>query len=387
MGVSRRLAPFGVTIFTEMTSLAARHGAINLGQGFPDWDGPGFAKEAAAESMRDGGHDQYPPSMGVRILREAVAHRYGVWLGRDLDVDEEVTITSGATEALASSLLGLVDEGDEVVVIEPFYDSYPVDIALTGAVARYVTLRPPDFRIDPDDLRSAFSHATRAILVNTPHNPTGRVFDADELSLIASLCREFDAVAICDDVYEEIVFEGAHHRLAALDGMWDRTVTVSSVGKTYSLTGWKVGWVVAPPHLTAGIRAAHQYLTFTTPTPVQHGAAAALGAPSSFYDELRQGYLRRRDLLAEGVAAAGFDVYRPAGTYFLMAGYGSLSAEDDRTFVRRLIQEAGVVAIPPSVFFHRPQDGHGMVRFAFCKEEEVLGEAVERLARLRPPQH
>lgn len=379
MAVSRRLEPFGVTIFTEMTDLAAAHDSINLGQGFPDWDGPDFAKEAAATALRAGGADQYPPSPGVPALRATIAARYGPLLSRVLDVDDEVTVTSGCTEALASSLLGLVDPGDEVVIIQPFYDSYPVDVAMAGGVPRYVTLRPPRFRLDLEELRSAFSPSTRAIIVNTPHNPTGRVFDDTELGAIAELCREFDAVAICDDVYEEIVYTGEHIRLATMEGMWDRTVTVSSVAKTFSLTGWKVGWAIASPALTAGVRAAHQYLTFSTPTPVQYGAAAALDAPGSFYRDLRSGYRRKRDLLVDGVRRAGFDVYEPEGTYFLMAGYGAFSGEDDRTFVKRLIEDAGVVTIPPSVFYDDPADGHGMVRFAFCKGEHVIEEAVERL--------
>ncbi|HET7847114.1 MAG TPA: aminotransferase class I/II-fold pyridoxal phosphate-dependent enzyme [Acidimicrobiia bacterium] len=381
--VSDRLAPFGVTIFSEMTALAQEYRAINLGQGFPNWDGAQFVKEAAARATTDGGHDQYPPSPGVLELRAAIAGRYGPLLGRDIDPAEEVTVTCGCTEALAASFLGLINPGDEVILIEPFYDAYPVDVALTGAVPKYVTLRPPDFAIDLEELASAFSPKTRAIVVNNPHNPTGRVFDIDELSAIASLCQEHDAIAITDEVYEEMVYGRPHVRLAALPGMWDRTLTLSSLGKTFSLTGWKVGWGIGPPALTAGLRAAHQFMTFTTPTPVQHGAIAALGAPDSFFDDLRSSYVRKRDLLASGLADRGFEVFLPHGTYFMMAGHGGFGFADDRSFCRHLAERARVVAIPPSVFYHRPEDGAALVRFAFCKDEGTLEEALDRMNVLR----
>jgi aspartate/methionine/tyrosine aminotransferase len=377
MPISERLAPFGVTIFTEMTQLAIDHGAINLGQGFPNWDGADFVKAAAASSMAAGGNDQYPPSPGILSLREAIAQRYGPLLGRDLDPVSEITVTCGCTEALAASFLGLVNPGDEVVIIEPYYDAYPVDAALAGATPRYVALRAPDFGLDPDELRAAFSPQTKAIVVNNPHNPTGRVFTTEELQAIADLCIEFDAIAICDEVYEEMTYEVGHQRLATFGGMWERAVTLSSLGKTFSLTGWKLGWAIAPPHLTSGLRSAHQFLTFTTPTPVQHGAVAALHAPSSFYEEMREDYQKKRDILAMGLKTAGFEPHIPQGTYFLMAGHPA--AVDDRQFCRDLVVGAGVVTIPPSVFYSRPELGSGLVRFAFCKDEEVLQEAIERL--------
>ncbi len=382
VSVSKRLQPFGVTIFTEMTALAQRHGAVNLGQGFPDWDGPDFVKQAAAASLAEGGSDQYPPMVGVLALRQTVAHRYGPLLGRAIDPDTEVTITCGCTEGLTASFLGLIDPGDEVVVIEPYYDSYPVGIALAGAIPRYVTLRRPDFALDPEALRSVFSERTRAIVVNTPHNPSGRVLTREELALIAELCVEFDAIAICDEVYEEITFDVDHLRLATFPGMADRTVTLSSVGKTYSLTGWKVGWAIASPALTAGVRAAHQFMTFTTPTPVQHGTIAALNAPERFYEDLRTDYRHLRDLLADGLTEIGFDVHIPQGTYFMLAGYSRFSTADDQAFARRLVEETRVAVIPPSVFYHDPVEGHGMVRFAFCKKSEVLEDALERLTEL-----
>jgi aspartate/methionine/tyrosine aminotransferase len=382
MAISRRLEPFGVTVFTEMTRLANEHGAINLGQGFPDWEGAIFAKEAAAASMAGGGADQYPPSAGIPELRRAVADRYTSLLGRPVDPDTEVTITCGCTEAITASLLGLVDPGDEVVVIEPYYDSYPVGIALAGATPRYVTLRPPDFALDPDQLGSVFSARTRAILVNTPHNPTGRVLSRAELQTVANLCIEHDVVAICDEVYEEITFGPEHLRLATFPGMAERTITLSSVGKTFSLTGWKVGWAVASPALTAAVRAAHQYMTFTTPTPVQHGTVAALAAPPGFYEELRREYMRLRDLLADGLTDIGFEVHLPEGTYFLLAGYQRFSDEDDGSFARRLTTAFGVATVPPGVFYHDPREGHGMIRFAFSKKASVLAEALDRLRPL-----
>ncbi len=377
MSVSDRLAPFGVTIFTEMTQLAIEHDAINLGQGFPNWDGADFVKDAAVRSISRGGNDQYPPSAGIPELRTALANRYGPLLGRGLDPDTEITITCGCTEALAAGFLGLIDPGDEVVIIEPYYDAYPVYASLTGAVPRYVALRAPDFELDPDELRAVFGPKTRAIVVNNPHNPTGRVFTTKELQAIADLCVEYDVIAICDEVYEEMTFERPHLRLATFDGMWERTLTLSSLGKTYSLTGWKLGWAIGPAMLIAGLRSAHQFLTFTTPTPVQHGGVAAMEAPASFYEEMRAAYRNKRDLLAKGLQAAGFEPHTPEGTYFLMAGHPD--AGDDRVFCRELVARAGVVTIPPSVFYARPELGAGLVRFAFCKDEHILEEAIERL--------
>jgi aspartate/methionine/tyrosine aminotransferase len=377
MPVARRLAPFGVTIFTEMTQLAVEHNAINLGQGYPNWDGAGFVKEAAARSIVEGGQDQYPPSPGIQPLREAIARRYGPLLERELDASTEVTVTCGCTEGLAAGFLGLIDPGDEVVVFEPYYDAYPVNGALAGAKLRYVTLRPPDFSIDLDELASVFGPRTRAIVVNNPHNPTGRVMTGRELQAIADLCVEHDAIAICDEVYEEMTYDSAHRRLAAIDDMWERTLTLSSLGKTFSLTGWKLGWAIGPVGLTAGLRAAHQFLTFTTPTPVQHGAVAAMDAPATFYEEMRTGYRAKRDLLADGLLSAGFQPHVPEGTYFMLAGHPD--AGDDRRFCRELVERAGVATIPPSVFYSTPEMGSGMVRFAFCKDVELLEEAVERL--------
>jgi aspartate/methionine/tyrosine aminotransferase len=381
MSTADRLAPFGVTIFTEMTALAAEHGAINLGQGYPNWEGADFVKAAAIKSMGGGEHDQYPASPGVPALRQAIAEKYGPLFERELDSGSEVTVTSGCTEALAASFLGLINPGDEVVLIEPFYDSYPACTSMAGAVPRFVQLRE-GFRLDPDELRAAFSARTRAIVLNTPHNPTGRVFDSDEIQLVADLCQEFDVIVIADEVYEEITFGKPHLRIATLPGRWERTLTLSSLGKTFSLTGWKLGWAIGPPHLTAGLRSAHQFLTFTTPTPVQHGGVAALGAPAAFFEELRRSYRSKRDLLADGLTGLGFDVHRPEGTYFLMAGFESFGFDDDRAFARHMVEVAGVAVIPPSVFYNHPGGGKDLVRFAFCKDEATLTEAIERLSAL-----
>jgi aspartate/methionine/tyrosine aminotransferase len=380
--VAARLSPFGSTIFIEMSRLAAEKGAINLGQGFPNFDGPDFVKDAAIEAIR-AGHGQYARMFGIPLLNRAIADFFASETGIDLDPDAEVTVTSGCTEALMASFLGLVNPGQEVVLFEPYYDSYRACVAMAGAEPRFVTLRPPDFAVDPDELEAAFSPRTRAILVNTPHNPTGKVFSRSELELIASLCRRHDCIAITDEVYERLVFEGEHIRLAALDGMWDRTVTLSSLGKTFSLTGWKVGWAIAPPALSEGVRSAHQFITFATATPLQHGAAAALRAPASYYRQYVQDYRRRRDLLVEGLAGIGFEVYPPQGTYFVLADHTAFGFADDSAFCRHLIERAGVAAIPPSAFYHDPADGRRLVRFAFCKDEQTLREALGRLAALR----
>lgn len=365
-----------------MTALALQHEAVNLGQGFPDWAGPEWVKDAALQSIHSGNADQYPPMPGIPPLREAIADRYQRHLGRPIDPQTEVTVTCGCTEALTATFLGLINPGDEVILIEPYYDSYPAGVAFAGATPKFLTLRPPSFALDLDQLKQAFTDRTRAILINTPHNPTGHMFTHDELAAIAELCVEHDVIAISDEVYEEITFGPEHLRLATYPGMADRTVTLSSLGKTFSLTGWKVGWAVASPALTAGIRAAHQFITFTTPTPVQHGAVAALDADPAFYDELRKHYLGLRDHLGAGLGAIGFEVHQPDGTYFMLAGYSKLSDQTDQEFARRLVEQVGVAVIPPSVFYSRPDHGPGMLRFAFCKNPATIDEALHRLSNL-----
>ena len=383
MAVASRLRPFGNTIFTEISLRARQRKAVDLGQGFPDFEGPDFVKQAAKAGI-DLQSNQYPPSMGIPVLREGIAACFGDQTGIEADPDRHVTVTSGCTEALAASFLGLVEPGDRVILLQPWYDAYPVGCALAGALPRFVTLRPPDFRLPEAELRAAFQAGARAIVFNTPHNPTGRVFDHDELALVAELCVAHDVIAFTDEVYEHIRFDGRSHlSLAALPGMWERTVTMSSVGKSFSLTGWKTGWAVAPENLTAGVRAAHQFLTFTTPNPMQHGAAAALSAPGEYFEELRALYTSRRDLLAEGLDRLGFGVYTPEGTYFLLADHRPFGFPDDVAFVNHLIEEVGVAAIPPSVFYNDPADGAELVRFAFCKSESTLRTALKRMEGLR----
>jgi aspartate/methionine/tyrosine aminotransferase len=380
--IARRLAAFGQTIFTEISALALKHNAVNLGQGFPNFDGPEFVKRAAIEAIR-AGHGQYARMFGVPALNEAIAARFRADTGLEVDANTNITVTSGCTEAIAATMLGLIDPGDEVVVFEPYYDSYPACLAMSGAVPRFVTLRPPGFDIDEAALRGAFSDTTRAVLINTPHNPSGKVFARRELELIAELCRTHDAIAITDEVYERLVFEGEHVRMCALPGMWERTVTLSSLGKTFSLTGWKIGWAIAPGSLTKGVRAAHQFLTFATATPLQHGAVAALQAPDSYYEQFIREYRTKRDLLVDGLARIGFEVYPPDGTYFVLADHTPFGFESDMAFCKHLIEEIGVAAIPPSAFYHDPRDGRKLVRFAFCKTEETLREALSRMAKLR----
>jgi N-succinyldiaminopimelate aminotransferase len=371
-----RLAGFGTTIFTEMSALAERTGAVNLGQGFPDEDGPPELLEAAQRAIRDG-HNQYAPLAGVPVLREAIAAHQARLHGIDVDPDAGVQVTFGATEAIAAALLSLLEPGDEVVLIDPAYDSYAACVALAGGVRRTVTLRPPGWELDPDALRAAIGPRTRALVLNSPHNPTGKVFSRAELELVAAACVEHDLVAITDEVYEHLVFEGEHVPLATLDRMAERTLTISSLGKTFSCTGWKVGWACGPAPLVAGLRAAKQYLTFAGATPFQHAGAVALGLGDEWYAAFAAGMRERRDVLCAGLAEAGLDVIVPAGTYFANV----LVEGDGATFCRELPERAGVVAIPTGVFYEDEEAGRGLVRFTFCKRLDVLEEGLRRLQR------
>lgn len=384
--LNRRLAEFGTTIFAEMTALAVRTGSINLGQGFPDTDGPEEVREAAVRALRAGHGNQYPPGPGVPELRAAIADHQRRRYGLALDPDTEVLVTAGATEAIAASLLALLEPGDEVVALEPYYDSYAACIAMAGGVRVPVTLRPDastgTYRLDLDELRAAVTPRTRLILLNTPHNPTGTVLTREELGAIAALACERDLLVVTDEVYEHLVFEGEHLPLATFPGMRERTVSISSAGKTYSFTGWKVGWVTASPELVAAVRASKQFLTYTSAGPLQYAVAEALRLPDSYQDELRADLRAKRDLLSGGLAEAGFEVYRPAGTYFVTTDIRPLGESDGLAFCRALPERCGVVAIPNAVFYDHQEQGAPFVRFAFCKRTEILHEAVDRLKRL-----
>lgn len=383
--LNRRLAAFGTTVFAEMSALAARTGAINLGQGFPDTDGPEEIREAAVRALRDGRGNQYPPGPGVPELRAAVAAHQQRRYGLSWDPDTEVLVTAGATEAIAASLLALLEPGDEVIALEPYYDSYAACIAMAGGTRVPVTLRPHDgtFRLDLDELRDAVTDRTRLLLLNTPHNPTGTVLTRAELAAIAELAVERDLLVVTDEVYEHLVFGTAEHvPLASFPGMRERTVTISSAGKTLSFTGWKVGWITAPPALVTAVRSAKQYLTFVTSGPFQYAVAEALALPDSFFAGFRADMEAKRDVLASGLAEAGFGVFRPAGTYFVTTDIRPLGESDGFAFCRGLPERAGVVAIPNAVFYDHREAGAPFVRFAFCKRTGVLEEAVRRLKTL-----
>ncbi len=381
--VARRLAGFGTTIFTEMTRLAAEHGAINLAQGFPDFDGPEFVREAAVRAIRDG-YGQYARMSGTLELAGVLAAKYRRDYGLSFDPDAEITVTSGATEAIFATIQGLCNPGDEVVLFEPYYDSYRAAVAMAGAKPRFVTLEPPDWTFSARALARAVSAKTRLVLLNTPHNPTGRVFGRAELEAVAALCRKRDLVCVTDEVYEHLVYDGEHVPMATLPGMRERTVTISSFGKTFSLTGWKIGWAAAAPPLSAAVRAAHQFITFATATPLQHGAAVALSVGTDYYGLLNDSYRRKRDYVVGELARFGFGVRPPAGTYYVLADIRPLGYDDDVAFCRHLIEEIGVAAIPPSAFYAHPERGKSHVRFAFCKRDETLATAMARLSRVAP---
>ena len=380
---SARLSGLGTTIFAEMSALALRTGAVNLGQGFPDTDGPAEVVEVAVDALR-GGRNQYAPGTGVPELREAIAAHQKRFYGVDVDPDSEVGVTTGATEAIASALLGLVDPGDEVIVLEPYYDSYVAVIQMAGAVRRPVTLRAPDFRLPIDELRAAVSPRTTAILLNSPHNPTGTVLRREELDAIAAVAVEHDLVVISDEVYEHLTFDGIPHiPISTLPGMAERTLTISSGGKSFSFTGWKIGWATGPAELVGAMIGAKQFLTYTSGSPLQPAIAHALGAGDAYFDDLRARMQSQRDLLCSGLAEIGFEMYVPEGTYFATTDITPLGFDDGVEFCRTLPERAGVVAIPHQVFYDDVDAGRPLVRWAFCKKPSVIEEALNRLAVLR----
>jgi len=389
--IADRLAPFATNIFTAINTLAAKHNAVSLSQGFPDFDGPDFVKQAAADAIF-AHHNQYAPMSGVPALRQAIAARFGRDSGLPCDPDTQVTVTCGCTQALPSAVFGICNPGDEVILFEPFFDIHRSSIIMAGCTPVPVTLhRPPGcgrvtapFAFRPEELAAAFTPKTRAILINTPHNPTGKVFTREELALIAELCIKHNVIAICDDVYERLLFDPAlpHIHLATLPGMADRTITLSSLGKTFSLTGWKIGWAIAAPGLTLAVRAAHQFLTFSIATPLQHAAAVALNREAEYTPLLVQRLIANRDSLADALGSLGFTYYFPPSGYFIIADHTSRGFADDFAFVEHIISRAGVAAIPCSAFYHHTELGRPLVRFAFCKKPETVAAGIDRLKAL-----
>jgi N-succinyldiaminopimelate aminotransferase len=374
-----RVASFGTSVFTEVAALAARHGALDLSTGFPDTDGPDELKDAVIAALR-AGHNQYAVSHGEPELRRAVAAHAGRFYGVAPDPDTEVTVTNGAAEALHSIMDALIDPGDEVVLLEPSYEAYAPNVIMAGGVPRFVPLRPPHWDFDPDELAAAFDARTRALVLNTPHNPTGKVFTRGELEVVAELCRRHDVVAISDEVYEHLVYDGRHLRLADLPGMAERTLTIGSMSKTYSYTGWRIGWVIAAPELSRAVRLAHQFVLDCSATPMQYAAARALSLGDDYYSALAAGYRSKRDFLAEALRRADFEVEAPGAAFFILARLAPLGWDDDVAFCKHLAAAVGLAAIPPSAFFTDANKalGRGYVRFAFCKTTDLL----ERAARL-----
>ena len=376
-----RTHTFTESVIRDMTRVARRHGAINLAQGFPDFPCPQTLKDAACRAIQ-GDVNQYAITWGTPGLRNALAAKYAEWYGLEVDPESEITVTCGATEAMAAVMLAAVDPGEEVVILEPFYENYGPDVILCDAAPVFVPLSPPEFRLDPGRLADAISPRTRAVVINTPNNPSGRVFDRDELGAVARICNEHDILAITDEIYEHIVHDGQHIPLATLPGMRDRTIIISGASKTFSVTGWRIGTIVAPTALNSAIRKVHDFLTVGAPAPLQDACAAGLDLlGSDYYEDLARDYRERRDILYRGLCDAGFRCRPPAGAYYIMADFSELSALDDTGFSTFLTRECGVAPVPGSSFYHRPRDGRNLVRFAFCKRTGTLERAVSRLQR------
>jgi aspartate/methionine/tyrosine aminotransferase len=383
--LSAKAERFTESVIREMNRLAVARGAVSLAQGFPDFAAPDEIKQAAVEAIL-GDVNQYAITWGSKALRDAIAAKTArTYPGWAPDPETEITVTCGATEGMVAAMLGILDPGDEVIVFEPFYENYGPDAILTGAMPRYVALQPPDWSFDPDALRAAVSTRTRAIVLNSPHNPTGKVFTRAELEDIAAVAREHDLLVFTDEIYEHLVYDGEHIPMATLPGMAERTIAVNSVSKTYSVTGWRVGWVIAPAILTSGVRKVHDFLTVGAAAPLQAAAAVALGLPPSYYDGLLRTYRERRDTLLPALETAGFRVWRPAGAYYVMTDIGQLTDEDDVTFARRLIDDPGVAAVPGSSFYAHPELGRSKLRFAFPKQLATLRAAAERLSTIPTP--
>ena len=386
--LSDKVGYFTESVIREMTRQATAHGAVNLAQGFPDFPAQSEIKLAAQQAVA-ADVNQYAITWGAKNLRDAIARQMGVWQGITVDPEKEITVCCGSTEAMISTLLAVCNTGDEVVIFEPFYENYGPDSVLSGAKPKFVKLRPPttdggEWTFDEKELRRAFDEHTKAIIVNTPNNPTGKVFNRRELELIRDLCVEFDVLAITDEIYEHILYEGTEHiSMVSLDGMRERTVTINGMSKTYSVTGWRVGWAVAPEKITNAIRKVHDFLTVGAPAPLQEAGAAALSLPAEYYAKLAEGYRVRRDRLMPALTSAGFECFRPRGAYYVMTDISSFGFNDDVSFAKYLVQQVGVACVPGSSFYRDPRDGAKQVRFAFCKKPETLDEAARRLAKLR----
>jgi aspartate/methionine/tyrosine aminotransferase len=381
--LSLKAERFTESVIREMTRLALAHNAINLAQGFPNFPAPAEIKRAAKEAI-DRDVNQYAITWGAKSLRDALVERVARTQGLAIDPEREITVCCGATEAMMSAMMAVINPGDEVVIFEPFYENYGPDAILSGATPRFVKLRPPDWTFDPAELAAAFSPATKAIILNTPNNPTGKVFTREELETIRDLAVRYDAFVITDEIYESILYDGARHiSPATLDGMRERAIVVNGLSKTYSVTGWRVGWCIAPPETTAAIRKVHDFLTVGAAAPLQEAGAVALAFPESYYEQLAAGYLARRDRMLGILESAGFHCFRPRGTYYIMTDISAFGFPDDVTFARHLVEKIGVAAVPGSSFYNNPADGRTHLRFAFCKTDETLQAAAERLARLQ----
>ncbi len=382
-GTSQKALRFTESVIREMTRLNNIHGGVNLAQGFPDFPAPQDIKQAAVEAIQKD-INQYAITWGAKAFRDALAERYRHVYSMEIDPERHLTVTCGSTEAMMSTMLAVVDPGDEVVVFEPFYENYGPDAILSGAVPRYVKLHEPDWHIDPDELNRAFSDRTRAVIINTPNNPTGKVYHREELEQIAALCQKWGAIAITDEIYEYILYDGAEHiPVATLDGMFERTVTINSLSKTYSVTGWRVGWAIASEELTGAIRKVHDFLTVGAAAPLQEAGAVALRFPDSYYAGLARDYGERRDLIVGSLQEAGFRCSSPGGAYYVMTDISGFGFSDDVTFARHLIENVGVAGVPGSSFYHRSEDGAQKLRFCFCKTEETLKAAAERLRSMK----
>jgi aminotransferase len=381
---SKKATQFTESVIREMTRLNQLYGGVNLSQGFPDFSAPAEIKDAACAAI-NADVNQYAVTWGARPLREAVAREFARRYGVPVVADEQVTVCCGTTEAMMSTMMAIVDPGDEVVVFEPFYENYGPDAILSGATPRYVTLHEPSWSFDPDELAAAFNDKTKAIIINTPNNPTGKVFTREELETIAALCRKWDAIAISDEIYEHIIYDGHRHLpIATIDGMADRTVTLNGLSKTFSVTGWRVGWTISPPSLTGAIRKVHDFLTVGAPAPFQEAGAVALGLPDTYYAALAAKYRERRDVLLDILERHHFTTYKPYGAYYIMTDIGAFGFEDDVEFARYLVKDVGVAAVPGSSFYKTPGVGKSKLRFCFCKKDETLQEADRRLQKLVP---